>query len=66
MLITRAWPCLLPCPRRPIFIECLPNLLLVAGDLDAVLGAEPDGGGASRDGVVMLYREREREKEKIN
>ena len=41
------------------------DLLLVAGDLDAVLGAEPDGGGASRDGVVMLYRERE-EKEKIN
>ena len=44
------------------------DLLLVAGDLDAVLGAEPDGGGASRDGVVMLEREREREKEagKIN
>ena len=35
------------------------DLLLVAGDLDAVLGAEPDGGGASRDGVVMLFRKRE-------
>ena len=42
------------------------DLLLVAGDLDAVLGAEPDGGGASRDGVVMLFVETGKEKEKIN
>ena len=34
------------------------DLLLVAGDLDAVLGAEPDGGGASCDGVVVLFRKR--------
>ena len=40
------------------------DLLLVAGDLDAVLGAEPDGGGASRDGVVMLYVERGRRRRK--
>ena len=40
------------------------DLLLVAGDLDAVLGAEPDGGGASRDGVVMLYIEKGKEEGK--